>query len=65
MMWFRWENVTGQWEPVVYRGSPVLYDPAIMATEFVRVPKDCIGDDGEPMFGMLKAMFPMEDEGQG
>lgn len=61
-MWFRWE-FSQEWEPVVYRGGKPPADPSIRSTEFVAVPADCIGEDGEPMFWRLRERFPMEGGG--
>lgn len=51
----------GVWEAVVYRtnfGGPLLDER--VRSSLVRVPADCIGSDGEPMFGRLRERFPLE-----
>lgn len=55
-MWFRWEHHAVGWcSEVQHLERPKdseRYTPA------VEVPPDCIGEDGEPMFGRLEARFP-------
>ena len=60
-MWFCYElSDAGKWEACAYRtnfGEPALDDR--LRTELVELPEDCIGGDGEPMFGKLRERFPL------
>lgn len=55
-MWFRWEHSATGWSPVVYHiERPEDRDGATVAQT---VPPECVGEDGEPKFGLLKERFP-------
>lgn len=63
MMWFLYErDFARRWVPVVYHGDKPNPRKDGSATGAIEVPPDCIGPDGQPMFGRLQAKFPPPKE---
>lgn len=58
--WFRYERTNGRYCPVVIYGEKprVPKGEEDRITVSVPVPDDCLGPDGTPIFGRLKAKFP-------
>lgn len=64
-MWFRWEmDFARRWCPVVHHGErPATSRQDVdRLSPAVKVPDDCIGADGEPLFGRLQAQFPAPED---
>lgn len=62
MMYFCYElSDSGVWEAVCYRTNFGFPRPdERLRSELIEVPDDCIGDNGDPLFGRLRERFPLE-----
>ncbi len=59
--WFRYESYNGRYGPVVIyeKRKP---EKGERFTEAHPVPKDCLSEDGSPLFGRLQERFPAPTE---
>lgn len=64
-MWFAYElDFARRWTPVAYHGDkpPKKLGTDVERSTLHEVPEDCIGADGEPLFGKLMERFQKPKE---
>lgn len=65
MAWYRYEFGYTGWCPVVYHDSKKPDAPKLkVVSECWPVPASCLSEDGSPMFGRLREMFPEPREAE-